>query len=378
MSMRGDGEANGGTPAGGIARVAVVGAGAWGTALALTALRAGRSVRLWAREPEVVEQIERRRCNETFLPGIAIPESLTVSNRLSIACAEADAVLLVVPSQFVRRMADEIEGVLEPGVPVVICAKGIERGTGLMMTQVVEQAMPGRPIAVLSGPTFAEEVAHGLPTAVTVASACAREGEEASLAARLAVALGSPTFRPYVGHDMIGAEVGGAVKNVIAIASGIAKGAGFGSNARAALITRGLEEMKRLAEALGGQRETVTGLSGIGDLTLTCSSEQSRNFSYGLGLGQGRTGEEMLAGTPAVVEGVVNAVTVTDLARRIGVEMPICEAVRAVVADGKPILEAMADLLRRPFKAEPKALDLELDHPAEAEVAPRLAELTDE
>jgi glycerol-3-phosphate dehydrogenase (NAD(P)+) len=374
--MRGDGQASEGAPAGGIQRIAVVGAGAWGTALALTALRAGREVRLWAREPEVVEAINDRHLNETFLPGMPLPEALVATNRLSIACGDADAVLLVVPSQFLRPTAEQVEKALPAGIPVVICAKGIERDSGLMMTQVIEQAMPGRPLAVLSGPTFADEVAQGLPTAVTIASLCAEKADEASLAARLAVALGSATFRPYVSHDLAGVEVGGAVKNVIAIACGIAKGAGFGSNTRAALITRGLEEMKRLAEALGGSRETVTGLSGIGDLTLTCSSEQSRNFSFGLGLGQGRTAEEITAGKPAVVEGVINARTVTDLARKLGVEMPICEAVRGVVHEGVPIVEAMAGLLKRPLKAEPKALDLEIQHPAEDAVATHLSELT--
>lgn len=376
MNMRGDGHASEGAPPGGVQRIAVIGGGAWGTALALTALRAGRDVRLWAREPEVVEAINARHRNESFLSGIDLPETLIATNRVSLACADADAVLLVVPSQFLRALAEQVEAELTPGIPVVICAKGIERDSGLMMTQVIEQAMPGRPMAVLSGPTFAEEVAQGLPTAVTIASPCAQEGDEASLAARLAVALGSATFRPYVSHDMAGVEVGGAVKNVIAIACGIAKGAGFGSNTRAALITRGLEEMKRLAEALGGARETVTGLSGIGDLTLTCSSEQSRNFSFGLGLGQGKSPDEITAGKPAVVEGVVNALTVTDLARKLGVEMPICEAVRSVVHESVPIVDAMASLLRRPLKAEPKALDLELQHPAEETVVPHLTEIT--
>ncbi len=381
--MRGDGQPggesggkSGGGRQGGVGRVAVVGAGAWGTALALTAGRAGRDVRLWAREPEVVEAINARHENPVFLPGVALPETLSASNDLAVACAEAEAVLLVVPSQFLRAVAEAVEAVLPEGVPVVVCAKGIERDSGLLMTQAVEQAMPGRPLAVLSGPTFAAEVAAEMPTAVTLASACAAAGEEASLAARLAVALSTPTFRIYVSHDLVGVEIGGAVKNVIAIACGIAQGVGFGANTRAALITRGLEEMKRLAEALGGARETVTGLSGIGDLTLTCSSAQSRNFSFGLGLGRGKTPAELLAGRQSVVEGAVNAVTVTDLARRYGVEMPICEAVRAVVEEGVPIVDAMAALLRRPLKAEPKALDLELDHPAAGAVAPRLSDLT--
>ena len=329
--------------------VAVVGGGAWGTALALTALRAGRRVSLWAREPEVVEAIERRRENPVFLPGAALPESLIASDDLAEVCIGAEAALLVVPSQFLRAVAEQVEAVLPRGVPAIVCAKGIERETGLLMTQVVEQAMPGRPLAVLSGPTFAAEVAADQPTAVTLATA---EKDEETLATQLAAALSTPTFRIYVSHDPVGVEVGGAVKNVIAIACGIAQGVGFGANTRAALITRGLAEIKRLAEALGGARETVSGLAGLGDLTLTCSSEQSRNFSFGLGLGRGETAEALLAGRPAVVEGVVNAVTVTDLARKLGVELPICEAVRAVVHEGQPIPEAMAALLRRPLTRE--------------------------
>lgn len=339
--------------------VAVIGGGAWGTALALTALRAGRGVRLWAREPEVIEAINRRRENAAFLPGVALPESLTAGADLAGVCAGAEAALLVVPSQFLRAVAEQVEAVLPKGVPVIVCAKGIERETGLLMTQVVEQAMPGRPLAVLSGPTFAAEVAADQPTAVTLATAEDSQGaeEDEALATQLAAALSTPTFRIYVSHDPVGVEVGGAVKNVIAIACGIAQGVGFGANTRAALITRGLAEIKRLAAALGGARETVSGLAGLGDLTLTCSSEQSRNFSFGLGLGRGETAEALLAGRPAVVEGVVNAVTVTDLARKLDVELPICEAVRAVVHEGQPISEAMAALLSRPLTREQGTLD---------------------
>ena len=330
---------------------AVVGGGAWGTALALTVLRAGGRVRLWAREPEVVEAINRSHQNEAFLPGVVLPEALIAGSDLSEVCAAVKAVLLVVPSQFLRPVAEQVEAVLPKDVPVLVCSKGIERETGLLMTQVVEQAMPGRPLAVLSGPTFAAEVAAGQPTAVTLATA----KEEGALAERLAEALSAPNFRIYISRDPVGVEIGGAVKNVIAIACGIAQGLGFGSNTRAALITRGLAEIKRLAEALGGARETVSGLAGLGDLTLTCSSEQSRNFSLGLGLGRGETAEALLSGRQAVVEGVVNAVTVTDLARKLGVELPICEAVRAVVHESQPIAEAMTALLSRPLTQEAEA-----------------------
>jgi glycerol-3-phosphate dehydrogenase (NAD(P)+) len=222
------------------------------------------------------------------------------------------------------------------------------------MTDIVAELLPENPVAALSGPSFASEVARGQPTAVTIASAdAAADGERPdTLAARLAQALGTPAFRPYVSGDVTGVEIGGAAKNVIAIACGIAAGLGFGSNTRALLITRGLEEMKRLAEALGGDRETLSGLSGMGDLTLTCSSEQSRNMSFGLALGRGAAAAEVLARSQAVVEGVENALTVTELARRHGVEMPICEAVRAVVHDRVPLAEAMAALMHRPLRAE--------------------------
>lgn len=357
--------ANGATSGHDIADVAVVGAGAWGTALAITAASAGRAVRLWAREPDVVAAIAESGENSVFLPDRPIPVAVRPTNDLAAAVAGAGLVLLVVPSQFLRDIAGRVEAELAPGVPVVVCAKGVERGSGKLMTEVVAEAMPGRPIAVLSGPTFAEEVAAGLPSAVTVASIDAGNGSsETSLAARVALALGTASFRPYVSDDIVGVEVGGAVKNVLAIACGVATGLGFRSNTRAALITRGLEEMKRLAEALGGRRETVTGLAGIGDLLLTCSSEQSRNMSFGLALGRGATAADILAGKAQVVEGVVNAVAVTDLARAHGVEMPICEAVRAVL-DGKiSVADGLAALLGRPLRAEPKALDIELPPPA--------------
>ncbi len=345
--------------------IAVIGAGAWGTALAIAAAGAGRQVRLWAREPEVVEAISKSRENTFFLPERPIPDGVTATTDMDEALNGADIVLLVVPSQFLRVSAREAEKRLKAGVPVVICSKGIERGTGKLMSTIIEDEMPGRPYAVLSGPTFAEELAAGLPTAVTVASDFAgTEEADTSVAARVALALGSPNLRPYISDDVTGVEVGGAIKNVIAIACGIATGLGFRSNTRAALIARGLEEMKSLAEALGGQRETVTGLSGIGDLMLTCSSEQSRNMSFGMALGQGRTAEEALSGKAQVVEGVVNTASVTDLARELGIELPICEAMRALLEDGAELADVVAGLLGRPLKAEPKALDVELPHPA--------------
>ncbi|MGD1879647.1 MAG: NAD(P)H-dependent glycerol-3-phosphate dehydrogenase [Kiloniellaceae bacterium] len=367
--------------------IAVIGAGAWGTALAITAARAGRTVRLWAREPEVVAAIDRDSENTPFLPGHPIPAAVAATGDLAKAVDGADLVLLVVPSQFLRGTAAAVEAALlaaeaatgATDVPVVICAKGIERDSGKLMSTLIEEEMPGRRLAVLSGPTFAEEVAAGLPSAITVASACAGNGHgDRSLAAQVALALGTPTFRPYISDDVIGVEVGGAVKNVLAIACGIATGLGFRSNTRAALITRGLDEMKSLAETLGGRRETVTGLAGIGDLMLTCSSEQSRNMSFGLALGRGESREAILRGKAQVVEGVVNSASVTALARRVGVEMPICEAVHAVVENGTDINEALSTLLGRPFKAEPKALDIALPHPGAADIDSHVEALTAE
>jgi glycerol-3-phosphate dehydrogenase (NAD(P)+) len=347
-----------------IDRIAVLGGGAWGTALAATAARAGRRVTLWARESKVVEDICRTGINTTFLPGIRLPAGIEATADIAIVVRDADALLLVVPSQYIRAACRSLRPILAPHVPVVICSKGIERDSGLLLRSVIGEELPHNPVAVLSGPTFAHEVAAGEPTAVTIASDDVPTAGEASLAARMALALGTRTFRPYVADDVTGVEVGGAVKNVLALASGMATGLSFGSNTRAAIITRGLDEIKRLSEALGGRRDTVTGLSGIGDLTLTCSSEQSRNMRYGMGLAAGRSSADIFDGRPVVVEGVENAVSITDLARRLGVEMPICEAVRAVVIDGKPIREVMAELLDRPFRGEPASVDLVLPGPS--------------
>ena len=327
-------------------RVAVVGAGAWGTALALVARRAGRDVVIAAREPEVVEAINRRHENPLFLPGIALDKAIRASGDAADTAAASDIVLLVVPSQHLRAVASAIAGHLEPGTPVVICAKGVERGSGALMTEVAAETIPSVPLAVLSGPTFAAEVARGQPTAVTLAAA------DAAIGARLVATLGSATFRPYLSGDPVGAEVGGAVKNVIAIACGIVTGRGLGDNARAALMTRGLAEIMRLGEALGGHRETLMGLSGLGDLSLTCNGPQSRNMSLGIALGQGRTLSEALAGKRSIAEGVDNAAAISALARRKGVDMPIVNAVEAILHRGAEIDATIAALLARPFKSE--------------------------
>src|SRR5689334_19118042 len=300
----------------GIDRIGVVGGGAWGTAVALAARRAGRRVVLWAREPAVVEAINGRHENPTYLPGIALGPDLHATADLD-ALAGLPAVLLVTPAQHLRAVATRLAPVLDGDCCAVICAKGIEQGSQALMSTVVAETLPGRPAAVLSGPTFAAEVARGLPTAVTLACA------DAGLGARLVEALGSRSFRPYLSDDVTGAQVGGAVKNVLAIACGIVRGRRLGDNARAALITRGLAEIVRLGTALGARPETLMGLSGLGDLTLTCTSLQSRNMSLGAALGEGRALADILAERHSVAEGVSSAAAVVALAAHHGVEMPI-------------------------------------------------------
>ncbi len=325
-------------------KIAVIGAGAWGTALAQVAARAGE-VMLWAREPEVAAEIAVGRENAAFLPGIALDAKIRATSDLS-AAASSEAVLLVVPAQFLRAVARDMAKFLLPHVPVVLCAKGIEAASGALMTEVAAEALPGHPIAVLSGPSFAHEVAKGLPAALVVASAT--DGLAETMATRLA----RPTFRLYVSDDPVGAEIGGAVKNVLAIAAGIVEGAGLGDNARAAMITRGLAEMIRLGNALGARPETLTGLAGLGDLVLTCTGASSRNHRLGVALGRGQTIAEATQGSRAVVEGVASAHPVRARARRLGVEMPLVEAVDDVVNAGLSVKEAVQRLLGRPPKAE--------------------------
>jgi glycerol-3-phosphate dehydrogenase (NAD(P)+) len=329
-----------------IQRIGIVGAGAWGTALAQAAIGAGREVVLWAREPALVETINRDHENTDYLPGVPLDPKLRATGDLAEAAA-ADSVLLVTPAQHLREVSGTLAPHLAENVSIVVCAKGIEQRTGALMTEVLAETLPGRPRAVLSGPTFAAEVARGLPTAVTLAA------EDAVLGAALVIALGSSRFRPYLSDDPIGAEIGGgAVKNVIAIACGIVAGRRLGDNARAALITRGLAEVVRLGLVKGGRSETLMGLSGLGDLTLTCSALQSRNFSLGAALGEGRALDEILAERRSVAEGVFSAAAVTELAERSGIEMPIVAAVDAVLNHGAEIDATIEGLLARPFRAE--------------------------
>lgn len=348
-------------------RIAVVGAGAWGTALAVIARRAGREVTLWGRSAEDIAAMQERGENVRYLPGIALPDGIVMSTDMAAALAGADCVLQVTPSRSQREICARMAPHLPPGIPVVLCAKGIEAGSGKLLSEVVSEELPGHPIGALSGPTFARETALKHPTAVTLAfpfTAADRREKDKAPATRLALSLGSQNFRPYISDDLVGVEVAGAVKNVIAIACGMMTGAGYAENTRAALITWGLMEMKLMAEALGGRRETVTGLSGTGDLTLTCSSPTSRNMALGLQLGQGTPREECFHGQPVVVEGEVNAVSVIDLAERIGIDMPVSRAVFDILHRGAELSDTFARLWARPITGEPSTLNLALDHPA--------------
>jgi glycerol-3-phosphate dehydrogenase (NAD(P)+) len=325
--------------------VGVIGAGAWGTALAEVCARAGRKVVLWAREPEVRQSIAERRENSLFLPGVILSEAIEATGDFA-ALAACDFVLAVPPAQYVRATLQPFADHAPEGLPVVLCAKGIEQGSLKLMTEVLAECLPKARPAVLSGPSFAAEVARGLPTAVTLACA------DAALGQQLAEAIAGPAFRPYLSDDMIGAEAGGAVKNVLAIACGVVEGLQLGRSAHAALITRGFAEMTRLAVAKGARAETLAGLCGLGDLVLTCSSPQSRNMSVGLALGSGKSLEEALAGKLSVAEGVATAPAVRALARRLDVEMPICEAVAAVLGGEITLNKAIDGLLSRPLKSE--------------------------
>ncbi len=323
----------------------VIGAGAWGTALAQVAGWAGLDVLLQAREPEVVESLTARRVNELFLPEVVLDSRVSVTGELA-DLAQCDLILAVPPAQHMRSTLTAFAPHHRPGVPVVLCSKGIERGSLKLMTEVLAETLPEAPAAVLSGPSFAGEVARGLPSAVTLACA------DAALGQALMETLSAPTFRPYLASDLIGAEVGGAIKNVLAIACGISEGRGLGRSAHAALITRGFAEMTRLGVALGGEAATVAGLCGLGDLVLTCSSPQSRNMSLGLALGQGQTVEQALAGKRSVAEGYESAPAVRELAAKTGVDMPISLAVADVLAGETTVPEMIDALLSRPLKAE--------------------------
>jgi glycerol-3-phosphate dehydrogenase (NAD(P)+) len=325
--------------------VGVMGGGAWGTALAQVAVRAGHRALLWAREHDVVDAINADHHNPLFLPGVPIEAEVAATDDLA-DLAGADLILAVTPAQHLRATLGAFAPFWRAGVPVVLCAKGVEAGSLKLMSEVLAEALPGAPAAVLSGPSFAAEVARGLPTAVTLAAS------DLGLARKIAEQIATPAFRPYASSDLIGAEAGGAVKNVLAIACGVVEGRELGRSAHAALITRGFAELSRLAVALGGQAETVAGLCGLGDLVLTCSSPKSRNMSVGLALGRGESLADALADKLSVAEGVASAPAVTALAARLGVETPICEAVRGILASEIAVTPAINALLARPLKTE--------------------------
>ena len=322
-------------------KLGVIGGGAWGTALAQVAAAGGETL-LWALEPEVVESINSVHENRTYLPGIPLNAAIRATGDLD-DLSEYDAFLAVTPAQHMRAV---LERAPISGKPLILCSKGIEEGTGALLHQVAREACPNCPVAVLSGPTFAHEVARGLPTAVTLAA------EDAELAERLRQRIAVPTFRIYLSDDVAGAEIGGAVKNVLAIACGVVEGKGLGQNARAALIGRGFAEMTRFGLAYGARRETLAGLSGLGDLVLTCSSTSSRNFSLGKGIGEGRPAAELLADRKTVAEGAFTAPVLARLAREKGIDMPIVEAVDALIDGSANVDQVLGALLSRPPKAE--------------------------
>ena len=329
-------------------QIGVLGAGAWGTALAASLYRKASkpspNIPIWALESEVADALRDGDGNQTYLPGIDLPP-MRASTELT-ALADCEAILAVVPAQFARNVFADLAGIVRPGTAILLCAKGIERDSLSLMTDVLKETIPTAIPAVLSGPSFAADVSRGLPTAVTLA--CEDEG----IGAALMEAIGQSGVRPYWSNDLIGAEIGGAVKNVLAIACGSVEGLQLGKSAHAALIARGFAEMTRLGTAMGGRAETLAGLCGLGDLVLTCSSPQSRNMSFGLALGQGQTAHDILAARNSVTEGVATAPALVTLAHKHDVEMPICEAVDAILSQRTTVTDAITTLLARPYKGE--------------------------
>ncbi len=323
-------------------RLAIFGGGAWGTALAITARRAGAEPVLWARDVALVAAINARHENPIFLPGIALDPAIVAMTDPAAALDGAEAALMVVPAQFLRGVLTRVA----PQIPLLLCAKGIENGSLMTMSEMAAEVAPTTPVAVLSGPSFAAEVARDKPAAVVIAS------RDEGLARDFTAALGTARFRPYLSRDPIGAEIGGAAKNVVAIACGIVDGRGLGDSARAALITRGLAEIARLGRAKGADPDTFRGLSGMGDVVLTCAATQSRNHTLGAALGRGMSLAEALSGSRAVVEGVATAAALNQLAGRLGVEMPITQAVDGVLHRGLAIDTMIDALLARPYRAE--------------------------
>ncbi|MDR3526936.1 MAG: NAD(P)-dependent glycerol-3-phosphate dehydrogenase [Rhizomicrobium sp.] len=325
--------------------IGVIGAGAWGTSLALTAARAGRNVKLWARETEVVDAIAARRQNSLFLPGVALPETIKATSDLGAVVAGAGALLIVPPAQHLRSTLLAVAAVAAKGTPLVVCAKGIERGTGKLVTEVLAEAADGFAPAILSGPSFARDSALGLPTAVTIAA-------EMDIALRLQASLSHSTFRPYASDDLVGVALGGAAKNVYAIACGIVDGMGLGESARAALLARSFAELSRLGGALGARAETLMGLAGLGDLVLTATSPTSRNFHFGQEVGRGKALAALRVPGQPLAEGVETAPALVTRARAEHIELPIAETMAAVLDGSLPLDGAIMRLMSRPLKPE--------------------------
>ena len=325
--------------------VGIIGGGAWGTALAQTMRLAGRETVLWAREPEVVKEMNERGTNSVFLPGVALDKVLRATENLADIAAR-DVVLMVAPAQHIRAVGLELAQHIVDNKPLVLCAKGLEQASGKLLGQVIAEVLPRVRLAVLSGPSFAADVVRGLPSALTLACADEQLGEQ------LVDSLGYRQFRLYRSSDVIGTQLGGAVKNVLAIAAGIVDGKALGASATAALVTRGFAELRRFGEASGARPETLMGLSGLGDLLLTCGSPQSRNMSLGRALGQGESLASILGGRQSVAEGVYTAAAVAKVASERGVDMPISQAVHAIVAGRVSVDAAIEALLSRPFKVE--------------------------
>jgi glycerol-3-phosphate dehydrogenase (NAD(P)+) len=325
---------------------AVIGAGAWGTALANVLASNGHSVALWAREPDVVDSVTSTRENRRFLPGVCLVDRVKATGDMSDALDGAMLVTYVAPSHALREVASAGARAVRQGAALVVASKGIERVSLAIMSDVVAEAVPGHAVVALSGPTFAAEVAAGQPTAVVAASS------DANAAALVQRVLSSDVFRVYTHDDVIGVELGGALKNVMAVATGIAEGLGLGFNSRAALITRGLAEMTRLGVALGASQATFAGLAGLGDLVLTCTGALSRNRALGIELGEGKTLEQALAGKDTIAEGVLNTISARALAEREGVDMPIVQAVHRTLFEAQPARLAISELMRRELRAE--------------------------
>ncbi len=329
------------------AHFGIIGAGGWGTALAVVINRAGSRVTLWTRNENVLRLIDEKRVNEPYLPDVFIDPDIHVTANIDLVSQSCKYIILAVPSQHVRPICIGLSDRLPSGIPIIIAAKGIERGSLALMSEVVNAILPENPVMVITGPNFAHEVAMGMPSATTIAGANRTQTE------KVIYAIGGKFFRPYYSDDLIGVQIGGAVKNVIAIACGISTGRGLGENARSALITRGLAEMRRLCLAKGGREDTLAGLSGMGDLVLSCSSLSSRNMALGHAVGKGKKIEALLNSSGSgLTEGVITAESVYQLSRRLGVAMPICSMVHHVLEGSAEVEQAIEQLLSRPLASE--------------------------